>query len=163
MNIFLTTDGASKVGDFGLALRLDGEAGVTRSGTAVGTPKYMAPDQAGEATVAAGSAADVYALESILYELLTGRPPFRSERADVTLFQLITQDPITPSRRNPKVPRDLETVCWKCLEKKPSLRYISAAALWGTTSSGSFVAKRLPPVRKAGWVGWSGTSGGVRF
>ncbi len=128
-NIFLTADGTPKVGDFGLARRLDGEAGVTRAGTAVGTPSYMAPEQAGEATAAAGPAADVYALGSILYELLTGRPPFRADRADVTLYQLLTQDPVPPARRNPKVPRDLETVCLKCLQKEPRLRYASAAAL----------------------------------
>ncbi len=128
-NVFLTADGTPKVGDFGLARRLDGEAGVTRVGTAVGTPSSMAPEQAGESADAAGPAADVYALGSILYELLTGRPPFRAERADVTLYQLLTQDPVPPARRNPKVPRDLETVCLKCLQKGPRLRYATAAAL----------------------------------
>ena len=128
-NVFLTADGTPKVGDFGLARWLDGEAGVTRFGTAVGTPSYMAPEQAGGSADAAGPAADVYALGSILYELLTGRPPFQAARADVTLYQVLTQDPVPPARRNPKVPRDLETVCLKCLQKEPRLRYASAAAL----------------------------------
>ncbi|MDB5310160.1 MAG: serine/threonine protein kinase [Gemmataceae bacterium] len=128
-NVLLTTDGTPKVGDFGLARRLDGEAGLTRTGTAVGTPSYMAPEQARGAADAAGPAADVYALGAILYELLTGRPPFRAETGAETVHQLLTQDPVPPSRLNGAVPRDLETVCLKCLRKEPRLRYAGAAAL----------------------------------
>ncbi|OWK35174.1 serine/threonine-protein kinase [Fimbriiglobus ruber] len=128
-NVLLTAEGTPKISDFGLARRLGGEAGLTRTGTAVGTPSYMAPEQARGQTDATGPTADIYALGAILYELLTGRPPFRAETAAETVHQLLTQDPVPPSRLNGKVPRDLETICMKCLHKEPRLRYVSAAAL----------------------------------
>jgi eukaryotic-like serine/threonine-protein kinase len=128
-NILLAADGTPKVSDFGLARRLDGEAGLTRTGLAVGTPSYMAPEQARGQADAAGPAADVYGLGAVLYELLTGRPPFRAESAAETLRQVIDHDPVPPSRLNPAVPRDLETVCLKCLHKDPRGRYPTAAAL----------------------------------
>jgi serine/threonine-protein kinase len=121
--------GTPKISDFGLARRLDGEAGLTRTGTALGTPSYMAPEQARSQTDGVGPAADVYALGAILYECLTGRPPFRAETAAETVLQVIHQDPVAPSRLNARVPRDLETICLKCLRKEPQLRYVSAAAL----------------------------------
>jgi tetratricopeptide (TPR) repeat protein len=127
-NVLLTADGTPKISDFGLARRLDGETALTGTGIAVGTPSYMAPEQArGHAHV--GPAVDVYALGAILYELLTGRPPFRAATAAETIQQVISQDPVPPSRLNPTVPRDLETVCLKCLRKEPVLRYVSAAAV----------------------------------
>jgi eukaryotic-like serine/threonine-protein kinase len=128
-NVLLTADGTPKVGDFGLARRLDGEAGLTRTGTALGTPSYMAPEQTGGKAGVIGPATDVYALGAILYELLTGRPPFRAETATETLLQVLHQEPVPPSRLNAKVPRDLETVCLKCLQKEPRLRYPTAGAL----------------------------------
>jgi eukaryotic-like serine/threonine-protein kinase len=128
-NVLLTADGVSKITDFGLARRLDDEAGLTLTGTAVGTPSYMAPEQAQGKTDAAGPAVDIYALGAILYELLTGRPPFRAETGAETLYQVISQDPVPPSRLNGKVPRDLETICLKCLHKEPRFRYVTAAAL----------------------------------
>ncbi|VTR91578.1 serine threonine protein kinase : Tetratricopeptide repeat protein,protein kinase family protein OS=Singulisphaera acidiphila (strain ATCC BAA-1392 / DSM 18658 / VKM B-2454 / MOB10) GN=Sinac_4434 PE=3 SV=1: Pkinase: TPR_11: TPR_1 [Gemmata massiliana] len=128
-NVLLTVDGTPKVADFGLARRLDGEAGLTRTGTAVGTPSYMAPEQAGEDKSAPGPPADIYSLGAILYELLTGRPPFHSGNAAVTIYRAVTQDPVPPSRLNKKVSRDLETVCLKCLGKEPRSRYPSATAL----------------------------------
>src|SRR5262249_13288009 len=127
-HILLTADGMPKIADFGLARRLEGGARLTQSGVPMGTPSYMAPEQArGQPNI--GPAADVYALGAILYELLTGRPPFQGETAAATIHQVITQDPVPPSRLNFKVPRDLETICLKCLQKVPSHRYASAAAL----------------------------------
>ena len=115
--------------DFGLARRVDGGPGLTRTGAAVGTPSYMAPEQARGDAKAVGPAADVYALGAVLYECLTGRPPFKAESALETLQQVLAQDPVPPSRLNARVPRDLETICLKCLEKDPARRYPSAAAL----------------------------------
>jgi WD40 repeat protein len=124
-----------KVTDFGLA-KLVGSAPAaaapgdpTRSGAIVGTPSYMAPEQANGKTRNIGSAADVYALGAILYELLTGRPPFRGETDLETLLQVRSDEPVPPTRLRPKVPRDLETICLKCLQKEPGRRYASATAL----------------------------------
>ncbi len=125
-NVLLTADGTPKIADFGLARRLEGGAGLTQSGASVGTPSYMAPEQAQGKT---GPSADIYALGAILYELLTGRPPFRSETAAETVLQVIYQEPLPPSHLNLKTPRDLETICLKCLHKDPQRRYATAAAL----------------------------------
>jgi serine/threonine-protein kinase len=127
-NILLTADGTPKVTDFGLARRLEDGTRMTQTGVPMGTPSYMAPEQAqGQTTI--GPAVDVYALGAILYELLTGRPPFQGETAAATVHQVITHDPVPPSRLNFKVPRDLETICLKCLQKAPPHRYASAEAL----------------------------------
>ena len=128
-NVLLTADGTPKIADFGLARRLDDRAGLTRSGIPLGTPNYMAPEQALGLTHAIGPAADVYALGAILYETLTGRPPFRADTTAETLRQVVEQEPTPPSRSNAKVPRDLEVICLKCLRKEPHRRYPSAAAL----------------------------------
>jgi hypothetical protein len=128
-NILLTADGTPKISDFGLARRLKGEGGLTWTGTAVGTPSYMAPEQASDTAGAIGPATDVYGLGAVLYELLTGRPPFRAGTPLETLQQVLSQEPAPPSRSNPRVPRDLETVCLKCLQKNAQRRYSSAVAL----------------------------------
>ena len=128
-NVLLTAAGVPKVSDFGLARRLDGDTGLTGTGNAVGTSSYMAPEQARGQVDAAAPAADIYSLGAILYEVLTGRPPFKAETAAETVHQLLSQDPVSPSRLNGRVPRDLDTVCLKCLHKLPRLRYASAAAL----------------------------------
>ncbi len=128
-NVLLAADGTPKISDFGLARRMEGESGLTWTGIAIGTPSYMAPEQAEARPIAWGPAVDVYSLGAILYELLTGRPPFRAETATETVRRVITQDPIPPSRLNAKVPRDLETICLKCLEKEAHRRYAGAEML----------------------------------
>jgi serine/threonine-protein kinase len=128
-NILLTSDGTPKIADFGLARHFDGKPAVTLSGTRIGTPSYMAPEQVIGKVVAIGPAADIYALGVLLYEMLTGRPPFRGETAAETERQVLNHEPVSPSRLNPKVPRDLETICLKCLSKEPERRYGSATAL----------------------------------
>jgi serine/threonine-protein kinase len=128
-NVLLTTDGTPKVTDFGLARRLEDGSGLTLIGVPVGTPSYMAPEQGRGNGYAIGPATDVYALGAILYELLTGRPPFRAETAAATLEQVLADDPVPPSRLNLRVPRDLETICLKCLHKEPPRRYATAREL----------------------------------
>jgi eukaryotic-like serine/threonine-protein kinase len=128
-NVLLTLDGHPKVTDFGLARRLEPDSALTLSGAPMGTPSYMAPEQARGDRRAIGPATDVYALGAILYECLTGRPPFRAATAVATLQQVGSDNPVPPSHLNASVPRDLETICLKCLHKEPRLRYVSAAAL----------------------------------
>src|SRR5262249_50881392 len=128
-NVLLTAEGTPKVADFGLARRIEGAAGLTLSGVPMGTPSYMAPEQAQGKSRDVGRESDTYSLGAILYELLTGRPPFRAETAAETLQQVITQEPVPPTRLNAAVPRDAETICLKCLEKQSQRRYASAAAL----------------------------------
>jgi serine/threonine protein kinase/tetratricopeptide (TPR) repeat protein len=118
-----------KITDFGLAKHLDGNSGATQSGAVVGTPSYMAPEQAAGKASQVGPAADTYALGAILYEALTGRPPFKGTTPLVTLDQVISQEPVAPRRLQPAIPRDLETICLKCLEKEPTKRYATALDL----------------------------------
>jgi hypothetical protein len=127
-NVLLTADGTPKITDFGLAKKLD-EAGQTATGTVMGTPSYMAPEQAGGRTGLVGPAADVYALGAILYECLTGRPPFKAATPLDTILQVVADEPVPPRQLNAQVPADLETVCLKCLQKEAARRYGSAAAL----------------------------------
>jgi serine/threonine-protein kinase len=128
-NVLLTRDGVPKITDFGLAKRADEDSGQTHSGAVVGTPSYMAPEQAEGKTREVGPLSDVYALGALLYELLTGRPPFKAASFLDTLEQVRTREPVPPTALQPKVPHDLETVCLKCLEKDPARRYASAADL----------------------------------
>jgi anti-sigma factor RsiW len=126
-NVLLTSDGTPKVSDFGLARF--GRPELTATGAIMGTPSYMAPEQARGDNAAVGPAADVWALGAILYELLTGRPPFRGLGALETLEQVAQREPVPPARLQPGVPRDLEVICLKCLEKSPPRRYASAGEL----------------------------------
>lgn len=128
-NILRLLDGTPKVTDFGLAKQLDDASGQTQSGAVMGTPSYMAPEQASGQARGAGPAVDVWALGAILYELLTGRPPFKGAAVLETLRQVLEEDPAPPSHVQPNVPRDLETICLKCLHKAPQRRYGSALEL----------------------------------
>jgi eukaryotic-like serine/threonine-protein kinase len=127
-NVLLAEGRTPKVADFGLAKRLD-ESGQTRTGDVLGTPSYMAPEQAEGRAHDVGPHTDVYALGAILYELLTGRPPLKGASVLETLEQVRTQEPVPPSQLAPKVPRDLEGVCLKCLEKEAGRRYPTAEEL----------------------------------
>ena len=128
-NVLLTADGMPKITDFGLAKRLEDDSGHTRSGTILGTPSYMAPEQAEGKARDVGPLADLYSLGAILYELLTGRPPFRGASVVDTLEQVRTREPVPPTQFQPGVPRDLETICLQCLQKEAGKRYHSAGAL----------------------------------
>jgi WD40 repeat protein len=128
-NVLLADDGTPKITDFGLAKRIDAADGPTLSGSILGTPNYMAPEQAlGERKHICPST-DVYALGAILYEMLTGRPPFTGETAWDIIAMVIAEEPVTLRRLQPKVPRDLEIICLKCLHKDTARRYPSAEAL----------------------------------
>jgi tetratricopeptide (TPR) repeat protein/predicted Ser/Thr protein kinase len=128
-NVLLAADGRPRITDFGLSRQVGGDATLTFPGLALGTPSYMAPEQARGSTAPLSSSVDTYAMGAILYELLTGRPPFRGESAVETIRQVLEDEPAPPSRLNPRVPRDLETICSTCLRKDPERRYPSAAAL----------------------------------
>jgi WD40 repeat protein/tRNA A-37 threonylcarbamoyl transferase component Bud32 len=125
-NVLLSDDGTPKITDFGLAKKLD-EAGQTQSGAIMGTPSYMAPEQASGKSGEIGPAADVYALGAILYECLTGRPPFKAATALDTVLQVVSDEPVAVRQLQPKTPRDLETICLKCLQKAAEKRYATAA------------------------------------
>jgi WD40 repeat protein len=125
-NILLEADGTPKISDFGVAKALGVDSGLTATDEVLGTPSYMAPEQA-RGGKHAGPAADVYALGAILYELLTGRPPFKAATFLETLEQVRSAEPVPPGRLQPRLPRDLETICLKCLEKEPTRRYEAAA------------------------------------
>jgi WD40 repeat protein/serine/threonine protein kinase len=128
-NVLLAEDGSPKVTDFGLAKRLDDDSGRTREGDVMGTPSYMAPEQAAGHVEAFGPVTDVYALGAILYECLAGRPPFKGSTLLETLEQVRSREPVPPSQLQPKLPRDLETICLRCLRKEPNKRYPSALEL----------------------------------
>lgn len=146
-NVLLTNDGVPKIVDFGLAKRSDDSA-LTLSGETLGTASYMAPEQAKNGPV--GPASDVYSLGAILYEGLTGRPPFLGNSSAETLIQVCHDDLIPPSRLRPKLPRDLEAICQKCLEKNPKRRYASAKML--AMDINRWLAGRVTAARPTGAI-----------
>jgi outer membrane protein assembly factor BamB len=128
-NVLIDSDDRVRVTDFGLAKRIEGDSALTGTGQVLGTPSYMPPEQAAGGRGSVGPPSDVYALGAVLYELLVGRPPFRAETPLDTLLQVLEVEPVSPRLLNPKVPKDLETITLKCLQKSPGDRYASAAAL----------------------------------
>ena len=128
-NILMTAASEPKITDFGLAKRLEGDSQQTRSGAIMGTPSYMAPEQALGLTREIGPLADQYALGAILYEMLTGRPPFQGATPLDTLELVRKQEPVPPTRLQPKIPVDLETICLRALQKESHKRYVDADAM----------------------------------
>jgi Protein kinase domain len=127
-NVLLAEDGTPKITDFGLAKKLD-DVGQTATGAIMGTPSYMAPEQASGLSKAIGPAADIYALGAILYELLAGRPPFKAASALDTILQVVGEEPVPLQQLQSRTPKDLDTICLKCLAKEPTRRYATALDL----------------------------------
>jgi WD40 repeat protein len=156
-NILLDEDGWPHVTDFGLAKRSGDDSSLTQSGAIVGTPSYMAPEQASGLKLAVTAETDVYGLGAVLYALLTGRPPFVADTILETIEQVRARAPVPPSRINPRVGRDLETICLRCLEKDPWRRYSSAIALADDLRrwlDGEPIAARPPATAARFWM-WS--------
>ena len=128
-NVLIDESDQPRVTDFGLAKRLHHDSELTLSGQVLGSPNYMPPEQAAAKRGLVGRRSDVYSLGAILYHLLTGRPPFVGETLTDTLQEVVNTEPVSPRLLNPSVPRDLETICLKCLEKEPARRYQTAQAL----------------------------------
>jgi len=128
-NVLIDANDQPRITDFGLAKRLEGETSLTLSGQMVGSPNFMPPEQATARHGKVGRYSDVYALGGILYHLLTARPPFQADSMEVIVSQVLTAEPVSPRMLNASVPRDLQTICLKCLEKEPLRRYATAQAL----------------------------------
>jgi hypothetical protein len=168
-NILIDEAGQPHVSDFGLAKDLGSPDGLTESGAIMGTPSYMSPEQAQATPSVIGPVTDIYSLEAILYELLTGRPPFRADTAIDTLIQVLESQPVLPRSLNSRVPRDLETICLKCLEKTPAKRFRSAQEL--AEELERFVAgerirsssRRFEPARMGTWLGVGALLGALAF
>jgi serine/threonine protein kinase/WD40 repeat protein len=128
-NVLLDKSGQPRITDFGLAKKLEADSHLTGTGQILGTPSYMPPEQAAGTTAEVGPATDVYALGAVLYALTTGRPPFQAANPMDTLLQVMEKEPVPVRQLDAAIPRDLETICLKCLEKSPERRYVSAQEL----------------------------------
>jgi predicted Ser/Thr protein kinase len=149
-NILLTADGTPKICDFGLAKHFEADNDHTKTGQLMGTPSYMAPEQVLNNASSHGPGVDIHALGVVLYETLTGRPPFLADNPLDTLQLVINQEPVPPRQAQPKIPVDLETICLKCLAKEPERRYASAAEL--ADDLGRFLADEPVHARRAGLI-----------
>ena len=143
-NVLLTLDGKPKITDFGLAKQMAADSQQTRTGAIMGTPSYMAPEQAWGQTHEIGPLSDQYALGAILYEMLVGRPPFQGATAMETLELARNQEPVPPTRLQPQVPKDLETICLKALQKDPASASLMPPR-WPWTCAGSSTASQSSP------------------
>jgi len=156
-NILFSSDDVPKITDFGLAKKLEDDEGQTHTGAIMGTPSYMAPEQARGDTKSAGPPADIYSLGAILYEMLTGRPPFKGVSAMDTVKQVLEVEPVSPSRVQYRVPRDLETICLMALQKDLRKRYATAKDMADDLNrylAGEPIrARRTPPLERA--VKWT--------
>ncbi|MHC1766717.1 MAG: WD40 repeat domain-containing serine/threonine protein kinase [Verrucomicrobiia bacterium] len=150
-NVLIDPNDQPRVTDFGLAKRLDTGSEFTLSGQVLGSPAFIPPEQASGRWGRVGRRSDVYALGAILYQLLTGRPPFVGEAAADTLRQVLNDEPLGPRLLNPAVPLDLETICLKCLDKEPDRRYATAQAM--AEELGRFLERRPIMARRLGLVG----------
>ena len=150
-NVLIDAQNQPHITDFGLAKLMHERSDATLSGVVMGSPCYMAPEQAQGQASAVGVRSDIYALGAILYELVTGRPPFKGESASATLKLVAESDPIPPRQMNPKISRDLETICLKCLEKEPARRYASARAL--AEDLGRYIQGEPIQARRVGAMG----------
>ena len=166
-NVLIDAEDRPRITDFGLAKRVETDSGLTRTGDVIGSPSYMPPEQASSCPDEVGPHSDVYSLGAILYELLTGRPPFRGATTWETICQVLQTPPVSLRKLNPAVPRDLETICLKCLEKSPAKRFGSAHELaeelerflHGERILSS--SRRLEPARMGRWVKWGALIGAV--
>lgn len=139
------------ISDLGLAKRADGLTRLTHTGQPIGTPAYMSPEQAAGEAGKVGPATDIYALGAILYEMLTGRPPFPGADVSLTIHRVLHEEPVRPRVQHPALPRDLETICLKCLEKEPARRYATAADL--AADLGRFLGDESIEARPVGPAG----------
>ncbi len=166
-NVLIDADDRPRITDFGLAKRVETDSGLTRTGDVIGSPSYMPPEQASSCPDEVGPQSDVYSLGAILYELLTGRPPFRGATTWETICQVLQTPPVSLRKLNPAVPRDLETICLKCLEKSPPKRFGSAHELAAELERflhGERIlssSRRLEPARMGMWMGWGALIGAV--
>ena len=128
-NILLTQGMRPRITDFGLARQVESDSQLTETGQVVGTPSFMAPEQAQGKSEGVGPRSDIYSIGAILYSLLVGRPPFREDTVWDTIAAVTSQEPVAPRSIRPSIPRDLETICLKCLEKEPERRYQNSAEI----------------------------------